>query len=217
VLILLVLTLSIGLASAGHLWIYNDINQYDSETKAEWLHKSYIYGLGISQTDLSDSYDVIVENTNNNKDAYDVKLEVWVRDNSSINTLQISNSTYTATYNSTDFIEGYHPAGQSNSENHGYYVTYDLGDISAQSTVSCQISISFNNYPGDDFQMHYHAEGMKCNKKGNNCNSIKTPHSHDLTAYIPTSTVIPEFPTIAIPALISLGIIFLMFHRRIKD
>jgi hypothetical protein len=95
------------------------------------------------------------------------------------------------------------PSGNAN-----WNSSYIVGDLDPGATQNLTIPIKLGSNPSSDFKVHFDVF---------NDTGWRNPFSHDTTfAYSPPS-IVPEFPTIAMPVAIILGLIFTAAYLRKKQ
>lgn len=173
----------------AHLWLSIKEGQYLNENPDPWISESYV-------TTLS-NFTLKIENHAPHTNSYTTKLIIAVDSMPVGFSVKVDGNEVTGFTQGTPNYQGFGSHGVYPT----YYTEYEIGGINAGDNKTVNINITPSS-----LKVHFDAVGF--DSDGDLI--LKNPFSHD-------ATHVPEFPTIAIPALISLGIIFLIFRKRRKN
>lgn len=194
-----ILSIFVPLAGASQLTLVPAGSIFVNDSTDDWLNESYV------TTDA----DFILSIINENHPADELHLLVA--------------SNIVDDGNFTIYIDGaevdipnqireltYYNAEYNSIGNNGVYPTYhqDVNlntSISADETVDVLVKIVLNTTRTVNPKVHFDAAGLDEDGKL----VIKSANSHDATYY-----AIPEFPTIALPMLSILGLMFILSRKR---
>ncbi|MDF1534322.1 MAG: PEF-CTERM sorting domain-containing protein [Methanosarcinaceae archaeon] len=192
-----ILATFLPLALASQLTLVPIGSTFINNSSDDWLNESFV----ITDTEFILE---IINKDNTNKDA--VELHLLVASN------VIDDGNFTIFINETeiDISNQIRKIPYDGIGNNGVYPTYyqDVNlntGINAGETVDVLVKIELNSTRTASPKVHFDAVGLDNSEKV----VIKNANSHDATYY-----EIPEFPTIALPMLSILGLMFILSRKR---
>lgn len=198
-----ILSVFVPLAGASQLTLVPTGSTFISDSSDDWLNESYV---------TTDSEFILEIRNLHTKEASELHLLV------ASNVVDDGNFTIFINGDEIDIPNQIRSISYNGIGNNGVYPTYyqdvnlNMGILTGN-TVNVPVKIVLNATRSVNPKVHFDAMGMyyETEKKGETkVTYIKSANSHDATYY-----AIPEFPTIALPMLSILGLMFIM-SRKLK-